>query len=238
MNVEGTFVGRQAELARLRECALAVRAGRPGLVLIEGEAGIGKTELLRHWLTDPSLRGFTLLRARCDAAEQNFVFGALQQLISSAPDSLVGELPLLKGVIPASTPPYDVGSRLLELLGSLQSEQPVVLLIDDVQWADAASLQACSFVLRRLEADSVLAVLTARSTGDGREPHTDDVLRRLVGAVPSSVRMALRGLDVEHVSELITRVTGQRVTTALAEDPAGPHRRQPPVCEHPAGRAA
>ncbi|MFF4934903.1 AAA family ATPase [Streptomyces griseofuscus] len=217
MNVEDPFVGRLVELTRLRACALSARAGRPGLVLIEGEAGIGKTELLRHWLSDPSLRAFTVLRARCDTSEQDFVFGVVQQLISSAPGSLVGELSLLTGRIPASTPPYEVGGRLLELLGTLQSEQPVVLLIDDVQWADAASLQACSFVLRRLEADAVLTVLTARSTGDGHEPHSADALRRLVGAVPGSVRMALRGLDVEHVSELITRVTGQMVTTDIAE---------------------
>ncbi|WP_432042463.1 helix-turn-helix transcriptional regulator [Streptomyces cadmiisoli] len=217
MNVQGTFVGREPELARLRDCARAVRRGRPWVVLVEGEAGIGKTQLLRRWLADPALEGFTVLRARCDTSERDFVFGAVQQLISSVPRTLLEEFPLLKGPIPAAAPPYEVGNQLLELTSALQTREPVALLVDDLQWADTASLHACGFVLRRLDADALLAVLSVRTTDRPPDPDLADMLHRMVTGVSDSARLPLRGLATGQVAELIEQTTGRPVPEAVAE---------------------
>ncbi|MFC8093402.1 ATP-binding protein [Streptomyces sp. NPDC057301] len=217
MEVQGMFVGRQAELAQLRDCARAVRGGQPRVVLVEGEAGIGKTRLLRRWLEDPALEDFTVLQARCDSSEEDFAFGPIQQVLSSMPRTLLDEFPLLKGPIPATTPSYEVGSQLLELTSSLQARRPVALVIDDLQWADMASLRAWGFVCRRLDADSVLAVLTTRTTDRERNPEHDDTVRRLMNEVPGSVRLSLPGLATSQVAELIEQAAGRPVSEASAE---------------------
>ncbi|MEU9663743.1 helix-turn-helix transcriptional regulator [Streptomyces chartreusis] len=217
MHVQGRFVGRERELVQLRKCALAVRDGHPWVVLVEGEAGIGKTELLRAWLADRALEGFSVLLARCDASEQDFVFGAVQQLISSVPETLREEFPLLKGPVSTTAPPYEVGSQLLELVSALQAEHPVTIVIDDLQWADQASLQVWGFVLRRLEADAVLTLLTARTTPVGPDPLLDDILRRLMTGVSSSLRVPLQGLDTGDVAQLIEEATGRQVREAVAD---------------------
>src|SRR5919202_4760372 len=72
--------------------------------------------------------------------------------------------------------PVSVGARLLELIGDLDGKRPAVLVVDDAPWADLDSLRALLFALRRLVADHVLTVLTARPEDSGRLP---EGLRRL-----------------------------------------------------------
>jgi predicted ATPase len=91
------FVGREGELRRVAECAAAVREGRPWVVLIEGESGIGKTALVRGVA---ALDDFTVLRASCDPAETDLPYGVIAQLTARcAPDlSRCVSLPL--GLMP------------------------------------------------------------------------------------------------------------------------------------------
>ncbi|WCE02497.1 AAA family ATPase (plasmid) [Streptomyces sp. HUAS 31] len=210
------FVGRELELAQLRDCARAVTGGQPRVVLVEGEAGIGKTQLVRHWLTDPFMKDFVVLQARCDPSEQDLAFGPIQQLISATPGTLLDDFPLLKGPIPATMPPYEVGRQLLELTSALQARRPIALVVDDLQWADTASLHAWGFVLRRLDADALLVALTLRTTHRERDPKLEEMLRRLVTDVRGNVRLPLEGLATGQVAELIEGTTGQPVSEANA----------------------
>ena len=189
------FVGRQMELARLSEVMADVEQGRPWLLTVEGEAGIGKTALVRHWVT--SLPGVRCLWARADPAESDLAYGIVEQLVGRVGDNLLIRYPILTGD-PASSSPVGVGSQLLGVIGELLAGGPVVLVVDDVQWADRRSVEAISFMLRRLSVDPLLTIAILRGDRD----HLDDVSRRMLLGVESRSRLALAGLRLDDVAPL------------------------------------
>jgi DNA-binding CsgD family transcriptional regulator len=192
------FVGRQRELEALEEGLARARGGQPWLVLVEGPAGIGKTSLVERFLA--SVGDITVLRASGDLSESDLPFGVVDQLLRRA-----GEPP------PREPDHLGAGARILELLGTLQDEHPVVLFLDDAHWADVPSLRALLFVVRRLVADRVLVVATTREHAPGLpeglvkaaastqgrwlrlEPLTTEELRALADA--QGVRLSARGIQ-------------------------------------------
>ncbi len=145
--LETTIVGRDDELAVLRAELDSVRAGRARVVLLEGPAGIGKTTLAEHFVA--GLADARVLRASGDEFETEVELGLLEQLLR-------GSGPL------AGAGHVEAGARLLQALSELQADGPAVLVVDDVQWADEASLRALSFAIRRLVEDAVLVLLAGR----------------------------------------------------------------------------
>ena len=149
----GALVDRGPERAILTAALGRAAAAQPWVVLVEGEAGIGKTHLVRDVFGDASVRR---CQAQADERERYLAYGVL--------DQLVGGRLWPHGRPDRVEDPLTVGTRLIDVLGDLQAREPVVVTIDDAQWADAASLQALVFTLRRLRADRVLTVLAARSS--------------------------------------------------------------------------
>ena len=194
------FVGRQPELAVLRARLAAALAGQPQVVRIEGPAGIGKTALIEHFLREPGVTpGPVVVRASGEDTESLLAYGVVEQLARSAG----GPGPGCWARCPGSrtTPVHDpvtVGSRILELLDGLDAGAGVVLVVDDVHWADLPSVQALVFALRRLVADPVLTLLAVRDDADVELPET---LRRLVSGHLGSV-LRLRGLDEQDLRDL------------------------------------
>ncbi|MER5941582.1 AAA family ATPase [Streptomyces sp. NPDC001928] len=198
------FVGRGAELSRLRDCAREVRSARPWVVLVAGPAGAGKTALVRHWLTHEDREDVILLRAYGDAAEADSSFGLVGQLIARMSGEQLHRFPLLRdGIPPASASSTQVAGQLLRLFDDLQTEGPVVVVIEDAHWSDDASLHVVKFVLRRLEADRVLTVIT------GRTPLPNEI-RKLALDRERGCELVLRGLDENAVGELVHRATGEQ----------------------------
>src|SRR5215467_14059384 len=148
---EDVFVGRAAELAGLAGVLGRVRGGQPWLVTIEGESGAGKTALARRAL---AAAGVSAWWARGDPAEADLEYGIVGQLAAGAGRAALARYPLLAGEA-ARASPFAVGAQLLGLIGDELGGGPVALVIDDVQWADARSAQALSFMLRRLSVDAV-----------------------------------------------------------------------------------
>jgi DNA-binding CsgD family transcriptional regulator len=146
------FVGRREPLDALAAALQDAREGRSRLALVEGPAGIGKTVLIDRFLAGAG--DATILRASGDESERELAGGVLDQLLRRA-----GETP---GELPESAGHVALGARLLDLLGVLQEDRPVVVAIDDAHWADALSLRALLFVVRRLVADRVLVILATR----------------------------------------------------------------------------
>jgi DNA-binding CsgD family transcriptional regulator len=188
------FVGRGAELARVAEVVSRVEAGQPWLVAIEGDPGVGKTALARRCLAQaPGLR---VLSARAEVAETDLDFGIVDQLLRAAGDAFPAVLPTNGNGKPASS--FAVGARLLEVVGEQQANGPVAILVDDLQWADRSSVEALTFMLRRLSVDTVVALVTYRGTGD----RLDEAAQRILLSVENRLHLPLRGLYVEEVASL------------------------------------
>ncbi len=178
------FVGRRRELAALRQHLTAVRRGSRGrLVLVEGEAGVGKTRMVTEWLS--TLSGAHALSGRCFEAERSIPYHPWIDLLRSSlsrldweridlPNLWMSELsrliPELRTVYPGLSRPTSVDSELArgrlaeavhQWLRALGQERPVVLFLDDLQWIDRASLALLEYLLRH-SADLPLLVVGAQ----------------------------------------------------------------------------
>ncbi|MFI6515755.1 AAA family ATPase [Spirillospora sp. NPDC050679] len=152
----------------LTELVAAVRAGRGGALVVCGEAGIGKTTLLRHVLDGAP--GVRVLRVNGVEFEMDFAFAALEQLsrplhdrLDALParhrDALKAAFGLGDGQAPDR---FAVAMALLGLLSDAGAEVPLICVVDDAQWLDRASAQALAFAARRLEAEPVGIVFAQR----------------------------------------------------------------------------
>ena len=209
------FVGRQPELALLRARLAAALAGQPQVVRIEGPAGIGKTALIEHFLHEPGvLPAPVVVRASGEDTESLLAYGVVEQLARSAGGPGTGLLAAVSGDAPVPVhDPVSMGSRILELLDGLDAGAGVVLVVDDVHWADLPSIQALVFALRRLVADPVLALLAVREDAGAEQP---DALRRLVSGHLGSV-LRLRGLDEQDLRDLAAELGVEGFEMAAAQ---------------------
>jgi DNA-binding CsgD family transcriptional regulator len=170
-------VGRDAEVLAVERSLVAVESG-PSLLLIEGEAGIGKTTLWRETVRAAADRGWTTLTCRPAQSEARLSFSSLADLLAGVADAAFRELmaaqrhaleiALLRAE-PSGRPPDPrlIATALLGVLRTLAGERPVLLAVDDVQWADHPSAAALEFSLRRLVAEPIAIVLSSRP---GSEP--------------------------------------------------------------------
>ncbi len=194
------FVGRAAELARVAEIVARAEAGQPWLLAIEGDAGVGKTSLARQCLAgSPGLR---VLWARAGQAETDLEFGLVDQLLRAAGNASRPGVAAGGNGSPMSS--FAAGAFLLEVVGELEAGGPVAIVVDDLQWADRRSVEALTFMLRRLSVDPVIAVLIYRGPSD----RLDDAAQRLLLSVEDRLRIPLGGLDGEEVAALAAALTG------------------------------
>jgi DNA-binding CsgD family transcriptional regulator/tetratricopeptide (TPR) repeat protein len=200
------FVGRQGELRILDERLAAAETGRPQVVFVEGEAGAGKSSLLSRFLG--SLSNTVVLEVGGDEAETLLSYGLIDQLQPGA-------------VTDPGTDPMAVGARLVELLDRLQSDsQVVVLVIDDLQWADRPSSRAVLFALRRLRADKVLTIVSSRV-----DQLVDPGWARFISGDARVTRIRLDGLCAQDITELASALgrgaLSRRGATRLAAHTEG-----------------
>ncbi|MFD6532092.1 AAA family ATPase [Streptomyces sp. NPDC060184] len=204
------FVGRRSESERLAACVDKVRGGEAWLAVVEGEAGIGKSALIRRVVSP--LEGFTVLRAVGDPSETDLPGGVLSQLLRRVDRDLAARFPLLARSDAAGVSPHALGGQLLLLLGALQeSGGGVAVVVDDAHWADPLSSQVLGFVVRRLWADRVLVLMATRTDAE----QSVEALRRLARSVDRAVRVEVGGLGQEEIDQLARRLLAVRVTPEL-----------------------
>jgi predicted ATPase len=196
------FVGRAAERARVAEVLTRVEAGQPWLVTIEGNPGIGKTALARRCLAQAS--GVKVLSARGDQTETDLDFGVVDQLLRAA-GGAAPTVSLTGGAGPAVSS-FAVGAHLLEVVGGQQATGAVALVVDDLQWADRRSVEALTFMLRRLSVDTVLAVMVYRGPGD----RLGEATQRMLRSVENRLDIPLSGLGMDEVAALTAALTANR----------------------------
>ncbi|MBW8483084.1 helix-turn-helix transcriptional regulator [Actinomadura parmotrematis] len=160
--------GRDAEIAAIGELLDGARAGRSGVLVVRGEAGIGKTALLAH--AREAATGMRVLHGAGSEAEQTLPYAALHLLFGAhldRADALPGpQAAALRAAFGGGTAPGDrflVGLAVLTLLSDLAEERPLLVLVDDANRLDGPSAQALLFAARRLAAEPVALLLAART---------------------------------------------------------------------------
>jgi DNA-binding CsgD family transcriptional regulator/tetratricopeptide (TPR) repeat protein len=194
------FVGRQPELAALSAALAAARASDPQVVLIEGEAGVGKSSLISEFFAGQP--GVRVVAASGEQAEALLPYGLVDQLTAEAVAISAGALAglqLLSDGLADDADPLKVGAEVLGLISSLQGGETVAVAIEDLQWVDPASARSLLFACRRLTAGHVLVILTCRpsgisSLGEGWE--------RFVSGDRRATRLKLSGLGVDELGML------------------------------------
>jgi predicted ATPase len=172
------LVGRESELARVDAFLDGVASGSAHSLLIEGEAGAGKTALWNDALSTARTRGYRTLVARPVEIEAALSFAGLVDLLEPVLEETLRSLPepqrraletalLLR---PADGAPdrRALATGFLNVLRALAARAPVVVAVDDIQWLDSASSAVLAFAGRRLEAERVAFLLSRRLEGESR----------------------------------------------------------------------
>ena len=236
----GVFVGRERELERLREAVDGALAGRGSLQLLLGEPGIGKTRAAEELATYARVSGARVYWGRCREDEGAPAYWPWVQAIRSYardadPVALAWQLgagaPEVAQLIPEVAEKLDIepaqGSdseearfRLFDSVTSLllaaARDRPLVIVLDDLHWADEPSLLLLRFAARELASSGLLILGTYRDVELGRHHPLARVLGEISG-IEGSERIPLRGLGVGAVERYIEMTSGAPSPPGLAE---------------------
>ncbi|MGA7227546.1 MAG: BTAD domain-containing putative transcriptional regulator, partial [Acidimicrobiia bacterium] len=226
---DAPFVGREDERRSLIDHMERVLAGPGGVVLVEGEPGVGKTRLAVEAAEDAQWRGFEISSGACaPGALRPFaplveVLGSLsplrvEQLSEQVTPVWLGEalrlVPQLRhrsSSEPASLRPAEESTRmkdaLVHTLGALGKITPHLVIVDDVQWADKDTLGVLTQLGPRLAESRILLMLIYRSEEARGDPEVWDVLRDL-DKVAGLGRVVLSPLSVFELDEMVKRILG------------------------------
>jgi eukaryotic-like serine/threonine-protein kinase len=236
----GTLVGRAEELGQMRDAIDEALAGRGNLMFLVGEPGIGKTRAAEELATFAGMSGARVLWGRCHEDERAPAFwpwieairefvrdadpvGLRWQLGPRAPDvaRLVPELAERLGEEPEPVDSISEADRfrlfdsVVGFLTDVSRSRPLVIVLDDLHWADASSLELLRFASRQLVGTGLLLVGTYRDVELGRHHPLSGALAELTAA-RNARRIQLHGLDVRGVGEMIESATGTAPAPALA----------------------
>ena len=168
--------GREAEIQRIDALLESARAGRSGTLVIRGEPGIGKTELIRYAIEHAD--GMTILRTQALEVEAELAFSGLADILRPVLDRLEA-IPQPQAAALASAFGLGSGARgdrfvvcvaTLSVVAAAAEQNPLLIAVDDGHWLDEASSEAIFFAARRLEAECVALVFAATDSNPGQAP--------------------------------------------------------------------
>ncbi len=202
--------GRRTECAALDRLLEAARGGHSGVLVVRGEAGVGKSALLEY--AREAASEFRVTQAAGVESEMELPFAGLHQLCATLLDRLDRLPPPQRdalgtafGLTSGTRPDrFLVGLASLSLLSDAVDQEPLLCLIDDAQWLDQSSAQVLAFVARRLKAESIALFFAER------EPDELDALAGLP-------ELRLEGLSDVHARELLGSVVSGPLDERVAE---------------------
>jgi DNA-binding CsgD family transcriptional regulator/tetratricopeptide (TPR) repeat protein len=230
-----SFVGREPERGLLRRLADGAVAGRGGLAAIAGEPGIGKTRLTEEVASEAVSRGMRVLIGHCEerqgsppylpfaeileTAQRRLAVADFQLVLGDAAGEMARLLPGLRRSWPSLPAPLALPpeqerrylfTNVTEVLERLAGLAPLMLVLEDIQWADEATLLLLEHLARRVAQMPLLILATYRDT----ELDLGSLLARTLEELlrsGSSYRVVLRPLDIAETAAMLLSVSGQEV---------------------------
>src|SRR3954452_22758975 len=225
------FLGRSEERDVLDRLLETARGGLSAVLVIRGEAGIGETALVRYAARRAA--GFRVAQIAGVEAEMELPFAGLHRLcaamldhLDALPEPQQNAMRVSFGLASGDAPDrFLVGLAALTLFAEAAGEQPLLCLVDDAQWLDAATSQVLGFIARRLLADSVALVFTVREPSDERE-------------LADLAALSLGGLQDEDSRALLSSVIPGRLDDRVRDRLVAETRGNPlALVELPRGRS-
>jgi len=223
------FVGRDTERARFAQRLDEVLEGRGGIVLVEGESGVGKTRLMREVADDAQWRGMDVIWGRSapsggrpfgpigDALRTGLSDLRIRQLQNRLDDTRLATLaPLIPQLAPDAEPEATMGmadeqARMQEAIGAafqgLAATNPTLVVLEDVHWADEDTIHALAQLAYRIEDERILFAVTYRH-GEARERSEVWDLLRTLDRLEHCERISLAALTPAQAEELIRKSLG------------------------------
>ena len=196
------FVGRESEMKTLRALLKDVLVGEPRVVLISGEAGVGKSRLVEELLGDARVYNFLYLKG-AGQEEGGQICGALIDAFQGMAN-LMGMMP-----DPVEMDKFSVMESWLQVLKSLRAKKPIVLCLEDIQWLDELTLEFLQYVLRDPEPCPFLLCLTCRwSNLESLPEEIENFIHS--NEFSKATRIHLENLSQEDVGYLAASMLGDR----------------------------
>uniref|UniRef100_UPI003B3BA070 ATP-binding protein n=1 Tax=Nakamurella sp. TaxID=1869182 RepID=UPI003B3BA070 len=224
--VDLEFVGRSEQVDRFRSALAGARAGRPSAILLSGDAGVGKTRLLRRMAELGRADGARVVISHCvDLGEVGLPYlpftDALGQLRSRSDpvDAVIGGRPALGRLLDAGLGEPETGSAAQAARGQLfdgiaaaigaggDAERPLVLMIEDLHWADPSSRDVLTFLIARMRSEHLLLVASYRTDDLHRRHPLRPVLSELVRH-PRVDLLDLAPFTRAELAQFATAITG------------------------------
>ncbi len=227
----GPLVGRAGELSRLTDLLAQAAAGQPVVTLISGDAGVGKTRLVTELAGAARRTGWTVLSGRCaelaDTVPYLPLADALRDAAAAAPDGVLRDALAARPVLSQLLP--DTGGRpvasadvpglaqqqlfgaVLGMLTELAAAAPVLLILEDVHWADQSTRDLLTFLSRVLHTERLAVVVTYRSDDLHRRHPLRAVVAELL-RLPSVAAIELSPLAASDMAEHLTALARAPLT--------------------------
>lgn len=230
------LIGRDEHLAVLDKLVAEGVGGTPAVVTVTGEAGIGKTRLVEEAASRAAAGGATVVVGRCWDNDGSPAFWPWEQALSDLVDQIgldaaraaatgrgagaalliaaLGVEPVVGGSPEAARARlYDAVTAFLEVVASTR---PVVLVLEDLHWADQESVELAAYVAATLRTGRLTVLTTVRDPSEAPGSAGSELVAALARR-PGAVRIELDGLGVHEVAELVARRTGSTVSVETAE---------------------
>src|SRR6478672_659960 len=230
------LVGRDGELRRLLDLLDDAAEGRPAHALISGDAGVGKTRLVSELAARAAGRGFTVLSGRCAELGDSIPYLPLADALRAAttgpgPDQAlldaIAARPVLGRLLPdrgAGPPPADLPGlaqqqlfgAVLGMLAELAAQRPVLLVLEDMHWADRSTRDLLTFLSRVLHRERIAVIATYR-TDDLHRGHPLRAVAAELVRLPSVTAVEVGPLGDEAMAEHLTALAQQPLEAAELE---------------------